>query len=993
MSRIGPLLCPILVGRDDLLDLAERRIAEAAAGRGQFVLLAGDAGIGKTRLIEAIERKAAASAFTVVGGYLAPHDRYVPAELILDLARSLRRMPEFAGLGDELLAPWAAARGDELTSRRLYVLDVVDRLVAAFDRPTLLVFEDLQWADEVSLEIVNELARQTRDRAVLIVGAYRTDDVPSGAVLREWRARLLGQRLAEEARIAPLTQDETALMTTLILATGLPAPRDVISAVYERTDGVPLHIEELLGALGDDARSDGQAIREADVPATIEDAILARLNRLSPETRAVAQAGAVIGRCFVPEVLAGIMDRPVADLDGPIRELMEHSYLDGPGVRGLIDFRHQVLRDVLYRSVPASELRKLHARAGEFGAQLEGHSEIHASVHYERAGLRAQAFRSALAGARDASRLSSRSEANELYRRAIANMPDDLPVVEQADLYKAYSDAAASVDDGEHSEEAARLAREGYLAAGRLVEAAGMLDSLASIARREVRPTNEHRELVDRGLAELEPLPPSDGLESVRSDLLMFRALTYLDEMNLAAARASALASRDASTAAGLRYAELDADALVAQLDALEGDVDAGLARMMRVAREAREAGMEDVGVTAYRNTAALAMRLMDYRTAEAALAEGLRYADAVEQSHCRHVMRATAAMLAWAEGRWDEAVSGGRQELADRGCRRGLLGSLDAIGYVAVGRGNVDTAREALQRSLDAGRASGELERTFPALWGLSEADLVAGDPTSAVERSEEALALAESSGERAYFVPFVVTGTRARLALNLPDEAERWLARAVEHLAGWEDFARPAIDQAAGLVRMAGGSSAAARDALEAAVRGWTERGRQWERAWARLDLAQCLMRTNQFGQAASLLAAVRAWAEVVDSPPLLARADELARLGRGRGLSVEPWRPLTAREFEVSRLIAGGMTNAEIADELAIAPKTASAHVEHILAKLGVTRRAEIAAWTATIVAAGASGANGPGMPAGADAAGSRAAANGPDGRGSRMTVRAR
>jgi hypothetical protein len=84
---------------------------------------------------------------------------------------------------------------------------------------------------------------------------------------------------------------------------------------------------------------------------------------------------------------------------------------------------------------------------------------------------------------------------------------------------------------------------------------------------------------------------------------------------------------------------------------------------------------------------------------------------------------------------------------------------------------------------------------------------------------------------------------------------------------------------------------------------------------------------------------------------------------------------------------------MTNAEIADELAIAPKTASAHVEHILAKLGVTRRAEIAAWTATIVAAGASGANGPGMPAGADAAGSRAAANGPDGRGSRMTVRAR
>jgi DNA-binding CsgD family transcriptional regulator len=442
----------------------------------------------------------------------------------------------------------------------------------------------------------------------------------------------------------------------------------------------------------------------------------------------------------------------------------------------------------------------------------------------------------------------------------------------------------------------------------------------------------------------------------------MFRALTCLDEMKLAAARASALASRAAATAAGLRYAELDADALVAQLDALEGDVDAGLARMMRVAREAREAGMEDVGVTAYRNAAALAMRLMDYRTAEAALAEGLRYADAVEQSHCRHVMRATAAMLAWADGRWDEAVSGGRQELADRGCRRGLLGSLDAIGYVAVGRGMTDTAREALNRSLVAGRASGELERTFPALWGLAEAAIVAGEPAAAADRCGEAIDLAAERGERALFVPFVVTGVRAWLALNRPDEAERWAMRAIEHLAGWEEVARPAVDHATGLLRMANGSLSAARDALEAAERAWAERGRAWEHAWARLDLAQCLMRTNQYGAAASLLAAVRAWAEEVDSPPLLARADELARVGRGRGLLAEPWRPLTVREFEVARLIADGMTNGEIAGELTIAPKTASAHVEHILAKLGVTRRAEIAAWTATIVTTGTAGAAG-------------------------------
>ena len=110
---------------------------------------------------------------------------------------------------------------------------------------------------------------------------------------------------------------------------------------------------------------------------------------------------------------------------------------------------------------------------------------------------------------------------------------------------------------------------------------------------------------------------------------------------------------------------------------------------------------------------------------------------------------------------------------------------------------------------------------------------------------------------------------------------------------------------------------------------------------------------MRSNRFGEAASLLAAVRSTAESLDSDPLMTRADELARIGRGRGTLEEPWRPLTAREFEVARLVAEGLTNVEIADRLAIAPKTASAHLEHILAKLGVSRRAEIATWAATVV----------------------------------------
>ena len=99
-------------------------------------------------------------------------------------------------------------------------------------------------------------------------------------------------------------------------------------------------------------------------------------------------------------------------------------------------------------------------------------------------------------------------------------------------------------------------------------------------------------------------------------------------------------------------------------------------------------------------------------------------------------------------------------------------------------------------------------------------------------------------------------------------------------------------------------------------------------------------------------TLVTEVRAAATALGAEPLVARAAQLARTAKGRGAEQDPWHPLTTREFEVARKIAEGLTNAELADELAISPKTASSHVEHILAKLGVSRRAEIAAWVSIV-----------------------------------------
>jgi len=954
VSRITPLLSPLLIGRDDLLDLADRRLADAAEGRGHFLLLAGEAGIGKSRLIAALGRKAQALGFMFAEGDLAPQDRIVPGALVQDLVRNMLKIRAFDRLDDDFVSVPDALPGTQFQSRRLLVHDLVDRLAESLDEPALLAIEDLQWADDLSLEIVAELARRIRDLPVMIVGAYRTDELPTGTILREWRARLLTQRMAEEARLAPLTLDQTALMTTLILSTGLPAPREVVAAVYERTDGIPLHIEELLGALTDEARSDGRAIREATVPATIEDAVLARFERLSAEGRAVAQAGAVIGRCFVPEVLAGILDLPPDSLDTPLQELVDQAFLYPFSSRdvGFFDYRHQLLRDVLYRTVPRATLRRLHARAGEFGAQLEGASEIHASAHFERAGLHAEAFRAAMSGASTAARISSHREAFELYRRAVDNMPATLGLAEQGLLFEAYSEEAAAIERHEATEMAARVARDRYVEAGRSLEAARMLGRLAALSRREAGPIDEPLALTDQALTELEALPVTPEREAVRSEVLGVRGASLFDAMDLVAARATASAMGEAARAAGAEGDIIDSDALIGLLDVLEGDTQPGLAAVGRAARAAREAGFETISVTAYRDGAAAAARVMDYEAADASLVEGLRYADAVEQSHCRHIMRATAALVAWAGGRWDEAVTIGEQELADGGCARGTMGADVAAGYVALGRGALDRARELFESSLGRAALSGAVDLVLPALWGLAELDLLAGEPEAALERCAAATELAIRVGERALLAPFLVTCARAHLAAGRPEAGERWVNGLRGHFDDWESTVQAPMDHAQGLIRLATGSTGLARASLEAAVRGWDERGRIWESTWARVDLASCLVRSSRFADAAGHLASARETATRLDSAPLMTRIQELSDITSRHGSFDEPWRPLTSREFEVARLIASGLTNAEIAGELSIAPKTASAHVEHILAKLGVARRAEIATWVATV-----------------------------------------
>ena len=196
------------------------------------------------------------------------------------------------------------------------------------------------------------------------------------------------------------------------------------------------------------------------------------------------------------------------------------------------------------------------------------------------------------------------------------------------------------------------------------------------------------------------------------------------------------------------------------------------------------------------------------------------------------------------------------------------------------------------------------------------------------------------------------LVTGVRSYLALGGTDAAGNWLNQAGAVLTARAiPGTQPAIDHGRGLILLARGEIPAAQHALHAASQSWQARRRFWEGTWARLDLAQAAARARRRGEAAVLLDEARTIAATAGATTLVDAADGLAA-SFDRGRQAEPWHPLSAREFEIAQLVAAGLTNRQIAEQLVLSPKTISAHITHILTKLGAARRAEIAAWCATI-----------------------------------------
>ena len=951
----GSIQSPVLFGRDSFLALVEDRLAAAAAGEGRLLFVAGEAGIGKTRLLSAVARRADAGGFAVVRAAAFPDDVQSLAGLLLDLAGNLlpASEPALSELGRSLTSRVRAisdAAGDAHHRRRVLVQDLADLLVTADPgTPVLIILEDLHWADELSLDVLGHLASRLATRPLLVTGAYRSDELYPRLPMRDLRARLLGQRLTEEIRLPRLGLAQTAAMTSALL--GRPAPAQMVQAIHERSDGIPLHVEELLAAIDEDTLTpqSGAAIQAATVPDTLGDAVLSRVRHLAANTRDVASAAAVIGRSFDFDLLTVVTGHDPDEVAGALRQLQD-AYLVLPGADEVtFDFRHALIRDTLYADTDLPTRRRLHERVAR-AAVDRGYRGAFISAHFEQAQCHGLAHEYAVAAAGEAASVSAHGEALELYRRAVRNLPGELPAPERAGLFAALGDEAAATDDNTAAAQAYRTAHELTASAGDARAAAALVPRMVAVAHLLGENLPGRVGLLQAALDSLDGVA---GADRERARLGSAMAAAYLVDDRLDEAIAYGEASRAESQRLGDEEAALNTAATLGSVLVFAGRMEEGWRLLEDAIARATGAQQEAEAARGYRMIGSSASALVEYDLAERWLPEGIGYAEKVELWNHRHYMASHLAHVQWATGQWQAAARTAQQDLADG--RGGLTTQITAqfvLGYLALGRGDWTLAADLLGEAFGHGDRMAEVQRLSPPLWGLAEAARCQGDHDTALRHCERGYQASADVTDASYLYPYLLTGVRAHLARGDVDAAQTWSDRvgavlAVRAIPG----TLPAIGHARGLLLLARGDVPAAYQELQAASESWQVLRRFWEGTWARLDLAEAAARARRRGEAAVLTDEVRTIAAASGAAVFVAAADRLSG-SFDQAKPAEPWYPLSEREFEVARLVAAGLTNPQIAEQLVVAPKTVSAHVTHILTKLGAARRAEIGAWCATV-----------------------------------------
>ncbi len=939
-------MAPRFVGRADELAELVALLDEALDGRARVAVLAGEPGIGKTRLAEELRSLAGARAVPVLWGGCTDADGappYWPWRQILRgwlalvgpecASRVLSGREGVARLAPELpAAPGPAGVGAD---DRFALFDAVAGFCAAVaeEAGLVLVLDDVQWADADSLQLLAHLTREAAQARLLVVTTHRP------AELDPARARVFAELVRRPGALAVELGgwDEAVVGAALTERLGRTPDADVVAAVARRSGGNPFFVGELARVL----RSDQAGLR---VPSAVRDVVRTRIQRLPPECRALLGPAAVLGRDVDPGVLASVTG--TSGVLDALRPAVDDGVLDQPAGRMGLRFTHDLVRESVLADLAPTEHARVHlAVVAALAPSAEDPDAVTELAHHALAALPSGDRRAttgwACAAARAAHARMAYVEATRLLTGALDAGRPVLASAERLDLLLDLARAQVLAHDVEAaivtSTEAAELARATGDAAG-LGRAALGMPEVSEVPWLDLA----------RGWAEeaLRALPAGDS--TLKAQLLAqiaHGALLVADATTMAEASAAALAMAERL------------------------DDPAALVRALRARQLARS------GADGNAERLVLGGRLL-------ALAERTRdAADVLWGRLWRFDALLQAGRVAGAEAELDllvPVVAALRQPLARLHLLRGR-------GALALGRGRFAEVTELNEeclaiamngRHVGAVATARSLRTTMAALTGDDPGDLdwfrtnpMRNTPFTALSRAGLILALVETGqlAEARYwyaglpepgsprlpvYMALPLAGMHAQLALDLDDAVggaalhRLLLPHADLHVVGGAG-AITTVGSARlplGMAALVAGKPDAAVRHLRTAIAVDDAVGLAYPATVARFRLATALRARGQpsdLDESIGVLAAADAAAERLGMAPLRARIAALGATLRDGGV-------LSRREAEIAELVGRGLTNRQIAGTAHISERTVETHVQHVLAKLGFNRRAQIVAW---------------------------------------------
>lgn len=977
MGTARPESVPRLAGRGDEQRLLGQALAEAASGRPRAVVVHGEAGVGKTRLVREVCKADGVGELEVLWGtcvhFGAASLPFAPVVGALQtwLARidDAERGEVLAG-AEELvrLLPTLGGRPADEPGRLLPVIDRVFNRIAA-QRPTIVVVDDLHWADVSSLDVLAYLISGFRDQRLLLVATCRDENRPDGHPLHGWLADMRRMPGFTEMHLDRLDLEGTEQQVAGLL--GRTTDVGLAAEILERSGGNPYLTELLVREMSGDEPTLPKA-----APRALREALMAKWHRLSDEARQAARVLAVGGRPVDFEVLVRVaVDHGAATLSNSLAEAEEHGVVQRDA-DGRYWFRHPLLAEVLYDHMPPGEAGRVHATYAEVlssaSATSDGRLAADLAVHHERAANFDEAFCWSIRAADFAAALHASSEEAAHLERACS----------------LWSESSEHVR-GSESDRVDLLLR-----ASRADDRAGRLDSAIALVEQAI-------ELVDRDQL---PLLASTLLsewcglswqrvasgKSVRLEL--FEALRLTDAFPDSAERARALAGlADNEHWAGLREAAVAHAEQAVQVARRSGSelalaaalnsraaasigwtTSAALQDVEEAFRLAKTCGSaaDVTHATIWRvNLLHELGRISDAATAAREVFEqGLRGGDL----NWGYFLAGMAAAELLYLGRWDECRDLLREALAAR--RGGIPGALVRLtaAQLAVRTGDRAQARQHLDRALEL------VSVDFPGLRGSiaevgAEVLLAEGDPAGALDWVLTLMELEVNLDPDDVAEMLVwVAAAAADVAQAARDSGDR--AGAAHAVTALEDLVATfpvepcSPDNAEDVVRRLrqvlltaevarcrgdGGQAALWEQAVEKSRAGqarWDEATSLWR--WGQTALAERAPRA-QVGQ---ILREAHAIATELGAQPLAAHVESLARLAKvslTKPSRVEDTEALpvvlarlTGREREILRFLVAGRSNTEIATSLVISAKTVSVHVSSILRKTSTSSRTQAA-----------------------------------------------